>query len=144
MELIPPDIQDAGRGDPAAGNEERRAEATSRVPRRRFTFDLSHSTRAIVIALGGELDVICADTFKRRLAEATEAEPDDVVIDLRELTFMDSTGLALLLAVNDMSRDGGFTLTLVSTGEGFPSRIFRMTGTDKILPLVEEPPDLDD
>jgi hypothetical protein len=43
-----------------------------------------------------------------------------------------------------MSRDGGFTLTLVSTGEGFPSRIFRMTGTDKILPLVEEPPDLDD
>ena len=122
----------------------RRAEATPRVPRRRFTFDLSQNTRAAVIALGGELDVVCADTFKRRLAEATEDEPDHVVIDLRELTFMDSTGLALLLAVNDMSRDGGFVLTIVSTGVGFPDRIFRMTGTDKILPLVEEPPDLDD
>jgi anti-anti-sigma factor len=144
MELIPPDIQRAGRGDPAAGDEERRAEATPRVPRRRFTFDLSQTTHATVIELGGELDVVCADTFKRRLAEATEDEPDHVVIDLRELAFMDSTGLALLLAVNDMARDGGFTLTIVTTEEGFPSRIFRMTGTDKILPLVDERPDLDD
>jgi anti-sigma B factor antagonist len=93
-----------------------------------------------VIALGGEFDVVCADAFKRRLAEATEDEPERVVLDLRELTFIDSTALALLLRVNDMSQEGNFVLSIVSLEEGPPTKIFRLTGTDRILPLVQEVP----
>jgi anti-sigma B factor antagonist len=111
--------------------------------RRRFTCDLSRTPGASVIALGGEFDVICADAFKRRLAEATEDEPARIVLDLRELTFIDSTGLALLLRVNNMSEEGNFVLSVVALEEAPPSRIFRLTGTDKILPLVQEVPDLE-
>jgi anti-sigma B factor antagonist len=93
-----------------------------------------------VIALGGELDVVCADAFKRRFAEATEDEPTHVVVDLRELTFLDSIGLALLLRVNEIAQDGGFALSIVSVENDPPGKIFRMTGTDKILPLVEKLP----
>jgi anti-sigma B factor antagonist len=140
MELIPPDSQD-GR-EPAAQSEETRLEVKPRrAPRRRFTLDVTRTARAAVVTLGGELDVVCADTFKRRLAEATEDEPENVVIDLRELTFVDSTGLALLLRVNEMSRDHGFALWIVSTEDDPPGRIFRLTGTHAILPLVDEPPD---
>jgi anti-sigma B factor antagonist len=121
MEVIPTNSQDAGR-------------------RRRFTFDVSRTSRATVVTLGGELDVLCADAFKRRFSEATEGEPAHVVVDVRELTFIDSTGLALLLGVNEMSQDGGFALSIVSTEDDAPSKIFRMTGTNRILPLVDEPP----
>ena len=96
-----------------------------------------------MLALGGEFDVICADAFKRRLAEATEDEPERVVLDLRDLTFIDSTALSLLLRVNDMSQEGNFALSIVSLEEGPPSKIFRLTGTDRILPLVQEVPDLE-
>jgi anti-sigma B factor antagonist len=110
--------------------------------RRRFAFEHSRTSRATVMTLRGELDVVCADAFKRRFAEATEDEPAHVVVDVRELTFVDSTGLALLLGVNQMSQDGGFELSIISTEGGASSKIFRMTGTDKILPLVDEPPDV--
>ena len=111
--------------------------------RRRFTCDFTRTPDAAVMALGGEFDVVCADAFKRRFAEATEDEPDRVVLDLRELTFIDSTALSLLLRVNDMSQEGNFALSIVSLEEGPPSKIFRMTGTDRILPLVQEVPDLE-
>jgi anti-sigma B factor antagonist len=110
--------------------------------RRRFAFEQSRTSRATVMTLRGELDVVCADAFKRRFAEATEDEPAHVVVDVRELTFVDSTGLALLLGVNQMSQDGGFELSIISTEGDASSKIFRMTGTDKILPLVDEPPDV--
>jgi anti-sigma B factor antagonist len=141
MELTPTDSQDAGRREQARRDEERSLEATPRVSRRRFTFDWSRMPHATVVALGGELDVVCADAFKRRFAEATEDEPTHVVIDLRGLTFIDSTGLGLLLRVNEISQDGGFALSIVSVDDGPPSKIFRMTGTDKVLPLVQAPPD---
>jgi anti-sigma B factor antagonist len=140
MELTPTDSQDAGLREQARRDEEGSREATSRVSRRRFTFDCSRMPHATVIALGGELDVVCADAFKRRFADAIEDEPAHVVIDLRELTFMDSTGLALLLRVNEIAQDGGFALSIVTLDDDPPSKIFRMTGTDRILPLVGEPP----
>jgi anti-sigma B factor antagonist len=141
MEMTPSDSQDAVIREGARGDEERGVEAPHRVSRRRFTFDWARTPNATVIELGGELDVVCADSFKRRLAEATEEEPAHVVIDLRELTFIDSTGLALLLRVNEMAKDGGFALSIVCVEDDPPSKIFRMTGTDKILPLVHEPPE---
>ena len=94
-----------------------------------------------MIKLGGEFDVVCADAFKRRFAEATEDEPARVVMDLRDLTFIDSTGLSLLLSVNEMSRDRGFALSIVSTEDDPPGKIFRLTGTHTVLPLVDELPD---
>lgn len=141
MELIPTDSQDADRREQVREEEERSRQAPPPVSRRRFTFDCSRTPHATVIALGGELDVVCADAFKRRFAEATEDEPAHVVIDVRELTFIDSMGLALLLRVNEIARDGGFALSIVSVEDDPPSKIFRMTGTDKILPLVGELPD---
>jgi anti-sigma B factor antagonist len=121
MQLLPTDSQDAGR-------------------RRRFTFDVSRTPHATVMTLGGELDGVCADAFKRRFSEATEDEPDQVVMDVRDLTFLDSTGLALLLGVNEMSQDAGFSFWIVSAEADAASKIFRITGTDRILPLVDSPP----
>jgi anti-anti-sigma factor len=140
MELIPIDSQDPGRRGPSGGDADSTSQATPGASRRRFTFDWSRTPQATLIALGGELDVVCADAFRRRFAEATEDEPAHVVMDLRELTFLDSIGLALLLRVNEIAQDGGFALSIVRVKDGPPSKIFRMTGTDKILPLVEEPP----
>jgi anti-sigma B factor antagonist len=125
MKVIPPDSQNTAGG----------------TSRRRFTFDLAQTGDAAVIKLGGEFDVVCADSFKRRFAEATVDEPAEVVIDLRELTFIDSTGLSLLLSVNEMAQDRGFALWIVSTDDGAPNKIFRITGTHTVLPLVAEPPD---
>jgi anti-sigma B factor antagonist len=110
------------------------------TPRRRFTLDVSRTAHATLVTLAGELDVVCADTFRRHFADAADDESEHVVIDLRDLTFIDSTGLALLLRVNEMARDAGFRLWMVSTPEDPAQKIFRLTGTDAILPIVDELP----
>ena len=138
-----PDNPGAGPGKPAEQSEGTRFEAAAqRAPKPRFTFDVERTPRAAHVTLTGELDVICADVFRRRFTDLTEGEPEQVVMDLRGLTFLDSTGLALLLRVNEMSRDLGFGLSMVSADRDTVSKIFRMTGTNAILPLVPEPPDL--
>ena len=103
--------------------------------------DVTRTGRTAVITLTGEFDVVCADAFKRRLADSIEDEPPHVVLDLRPLTFIDSTGLAMLLRVNEMAADQGFALWVVSGPDDPPAKIFSMTGTNTILPLVDEPPD---
>jgi anti-sigma B factor antagonist len=141
MKPSPPDSQDAGHGMPAARSEEMRLDVTHSTPRRRFTFDFARTQWATMITLSGELDVVCSDAFKRRFAEATDDDPERIVIDLRDLTFIDSTGLALLLRVRDLSQDVGFELWMIGTETDPTSRIFRMTGTNTILPIVASPPD---
>jgi anti-sigma B factor antagonist len=138
------DSPDAGRERPAAGSEGSRSEvAARRALKPRLTFDAARAAGGTVITLCGELDVVCADVFRRRFTEAIEDGPECVVIDLRELTFLDSIGLALLLRVNEMSRDLGFGLAVVSAEDDPAGKIFRMTGTNAILPIVAELPDLD-
>ena len=135
-------------------------------PIRDFALALEwRSSGTVVLVLAGELDLYRAPEIERALAGAIGAEPHSdrrkpvsdgssadggeirggqvrrVAVDLRSVTFIDSTGLALLLGVNEMSQDGGFELSIISTDGDAPSKIFRMTGTDKILPLVDEPPD---
>src|SRR4029078_7656336 len=55
-----------------------------------------------VIAVSGELDLYRAPAFEQALAEAVESDTSSegtrVVVDLREVTFLDTTTLALLLA----------------------------------------------
>jgi anti-sigma B factor antagonist len=139
MELTPADNMDAGEQKPAARGKDR-VDVADRASLRRLTFDVTVTDGATVIALGGELDVVCADTFKRKFAEVTEAQPEQVVLDLRELHFIDSTGLSLLLRVNERAQDLGFGLWVVSAPDDGPRKIFKMTGTEAILPVVDEPP----
>jgi anti-sigma B factor antagonist len=134
-----PDSPGAGRGKPAEPRDGARS-TVQRALKPRFSFDVAKGPRATVITLAGELDVVCADVFRRRFTDATEDEPDQVVMDLRGLTFLDSTGLALLLRVNEISRDLGFGLSMVSADEDAVGKIFRMTGTNSILPLVAKLP----
>jgi len=89
-----------------------------------------------VITLAGEFDVVCADSFKRRFAEATEDEPEGVVIDLRELTFIDSTGIRILWQAHQRSAQDGTRLSVIP-GNGNVSRALRITGLLDHMDLLD-------
>src|SRR6201995_1733746 len=65
------------------------------------------------IALHGELDLAHAYTFDGELRQVEAGRPACVVLDLRELTFLDSCGLARLLAARRRARRAGHRLLLV-------------------------------
>lgn len=126
----------------------------AKEPRRRFTDLKRHAVGApcqietdrrgdaVQITLTGQLDLSCNDRFLDHLREARDAAPKHLVIDLRELTFIDSTGLALLLRANGVAHQFGFDLHVVRSPVAIVQVVFEATGVDKLLPLVDEPPAL--
>jgi len=53
-----------------------------------------------VVSIAGELDISNVEEVERECAEAVSASPERIVFDLAGLTFMDSSGLAMLLRIN--------------------------------------------
>ena len=52
---------------------------------------------AIVVSLAGELDLYNAEEMRGALLEASQAEPDLLVVDLEDVRFIDSTALGVLI-----------------------------------------------
>ena len=79
-----------------------------------------------VIALHGELDLESAPEVDRRL-EVDGTNPGRLLIDLRGLEFMDSTGLAVLVRAQRSARASGYRLSL-RPGPPQIQRLFELTG----------------
>jgi len=76
----------------------------------------------------GELDVATVPPLERAVAELCEQDVTDVVLDLRELTFFDSTALCLLLRLDARMHDERRRLALV-VGDGIAARVLDLTRT---------------
>jgi anti-sigma B factor antagonist len=90
------------------------------------------------VALSGDLDMATAPEVEERLVALDGPEsPSDLVLDLRGLSFIDSTGLSLLINTDSRVRKAGRHVTIVS-GRGAPRRLLETTGLIRRLDVVEE------
>ena len=89
------------------------------------------------VRLRGEFDLACEDGFRYELGRVLADTPDRVVLDLRELEFMDSTGLQMLLALDASARGNGFEFTVLCAAEGAVRTVLRQTGLDGLLPVMD-------
>lgn len=90
----------------------------------------------------GELDLAGAAGFAEILGEAEEAAVM-IVLDLRQLAFIDCSGLRVIVEVAGRARDAGRRVVLIR-GPVQVQRLFTLTGTDRDLDILEldpaEPP----
>jgi anti-sigma B factor antagonist len=98
-----------------------------------------HDHGAPRLVVSGELDLATAEVLEANLKEVESSEPDVLVLDLRELEFMDSTGLRAVIAADARARERGGRLVVVRAPEEV-DRVFRLTRMDQHLELVDEPP----
>jgi len=94
-----------------------------------------------VVRLAGELDLTAADQADSAIRAVETTGAKTIVLDLRELRFMDSTGLRVILAADARARREGWMLSLVPGPEAV-HRVFRMALLDQRLDFVE-PDDVD-
>jgi anti-sigma B factor antagonist len=93
---------------------------------------------AIRIGLRGELDLEHAYTFDQELRRVEEMGPDCICIDLRELTFLDSSGLGRLVAARRRAMKAGRRLVLVR-GPAAVQRVLQLTAVEESFELIHEP-----
>src|SRR5437870_268133 len=89
-----------------------------------------------VVHVRGEVDLGTAPPLERALSDmcATTRPPDSIVVDLTEVTFCASAGLALLAATHQRCHSRQVPLRLVVTNPAI-LRPLRVTGLDKVLEL---------
>jgi anti-sigma B factor antagonist len=86
----------------------------------------------------GELDLDTAPELDQELAAVREHSNGRVVLDLQRLTFMDSTGLRLVIRWDTAAREQGFEFAIVP-GSEVVQRVIRLTGMDGHLTVAEPP-----
>jgi anti-anti-sigma factor len=91
---------------------------------------------AIVLALGGELDLATAELVRDALEHARAERPARLVIDLSGLSFIDSTGLALLVSEAKRCNNSGEPDLEVWPGSEQVQRLFEIAGVVDRLPFV--------
>ena len=89
------------------------------------------------MALTGEIDHHCAQSYIQALAAKIEAYmPKICVLDFREVSFVDSSGIAVVInALRCMTQiEGQLLLTGIAPQ---PMRVFRASGIDKLVEIKE-------
>ncbi len=89
---------------------------------------------AYVISLAGEVDLYTAPEFKEQLLEVVGKGGKEVVVDLSDTTFIDSTTLGVLVGGVKRLRPTGGQLALVCNDRNI-TKIFEITGLDKVFPI---------
>ena len=101
-----------------------------------FSVETEQTESELVVRLIGEFDFSSYEEIDALLTEAQMNGRDDVRLDLRELTFIDSSGLRVLLRANERASDIGGRLRLVS-GSQAVERILALTGVGDRFEFVE-------
>jgi anti-anti-sigma factor len=97
-----------------------------------FAVQLDRRNGVARLALRGELDQATAPILDGQLSLADGDGVSAVLLDLRELTFMDSTGLRAVIRAHSNTREKGLRLAIVGASDAV-RKVFQITRTDHIL-----------
>ena len=93
----------------------------------RFSVHRRRVDSACVITVRGQLDLAAHDTLDQELREAEAGDAERILLDLTETTFMDSTGIKLLVEATERSRARAKRLR-VSPVQGQVRHVLELTG----------------
>jgi anti-anti-sigma factor len=94
----------------------------------------------VVLRVLGELDINTEPALTTALREVIESSPgQEVVVDLAELSFIDSSGVRALLEGSDRATRRGTRLR-ARNARGIVARVLYLTGVDELLEIASPPP----
>jgi anti-sigma B factor antagonist len=89
----------------------------------------SDGTGRTVLRLRGELDMATGATLTKLLHELQHDGDQEIVVDLRGLSFLDSMGLSALMEAHGAGQDGDRTLSFIA-GAPTVHRVFQVARMD--------------
>jgi anti-sigma B factor antagonist len=102
--------------------------------------ETSDGAEAVHVSLLGELDLSTVERLEDELRRVEEEAPELVVLDLRALTFLDSTGLRSIISADQRARRSDRRVVIVK-GPDTVHRVFTITRLDERLDMVDDAPD---
>ena len=103
-----------------------------------FSISISDRDGRVVVVIRGELDLATAPDLEAAIKSRLD-DGQDVVVDLRELDFMDSTGLRVLVAAHGRVEGTEQRFLIVRPLPGASiERILAVAGVERVLDLIDD------
>ena len=102
-----------------------------------ITIDVKETEQQTKVRIVGEIDAYTARKLRETVFTYTEKENSNIVIDLSEVSYMDSTGLGVFVGLFKSLNANGGTLQLVGLSERL-RRLFDITGLADIMNINSE------
>ena len=106
-----------------------------------FNVETRDGTQAVVIGVTGELDLASSPALEHELERGAASQAEVVIVDLRDLEFMDSTGLSVLVRAHQRATENGQRFGIVK-GPQQVQRLLSLTGVADRLTLADSPDEL--
>ncbi|MFL5822520.1 MAG: STAS domain-containing protein [Solirubrobacteraceae bacterium] len=103
-----------------------------------FDVQVRDGDQAVVIGVSGELDLASSPALEQELESRVTSGTELVIVDLRHLEFMDSTGLSVLVRAHQRATESGQRFAVVK-GPQQVQRLLSLTGVADRLTLVDSP-----
>lgn len=102
-----------------------------------MAFDISYERgQDLKVSLMGDLDITTVEGFKTSLISEFDNEPKDLVLNMQELDYIDSTGLGAIMTVYKHITDEGKSLSIVNAKRNI-MKLFKITELDKLFNLED-------
>jgi anti-anti-sigma factor len=102
-----------------------------------FEVQITRRGEVIFLVVTGELDMATVPVFEEHLRDAERTGAKPMVIDLRGLGFLDSTGLAALFRAHERARAAGRRMAVIN-GTGQAHRLFQITDANQTIQVIED------
>jgi anti-anti-sigma factor len=106
-----------------------------------FNVDVQDGEQTVLVGVSGELDLASSPELERELERGIASEAELLIIDLRKLEFMDSTGLSVLVRAHQKATQSGKRFAIVK-GPQQVERLLSLTGVADRLTVVDTPEEL--
>ena len=97
---------------------------------------IKNQGQAVIIELAGEIDIKCSGKIKNKIKEIYEDKPHTLIVDMTEVSFMDSSGLAVLVGALKQSRVNNSKLKLAGMTKDVRS-IFEICKLETIFEIFD-------
>src|SRR3954452_21728375 len=103
-------------------------------------FQVSHEPRdgAVVVVASGEIDLATSPELRAALL-AEDAQASTVVLDLRQVSFIDSSGLGVIVGQQKRAQERNERFAVAVGGAAAVQRILDLSGLVKVLDVVSDP-----
>jgi anti-sigma B factor antagonist len=101
-----------------------------------FRLDVRTADNGWIIQAAGELDLATAPELEREMRRAEASDATRIVLDLHDVTFIDSTGIRLLVQAEGRNRSTPGRLRLMPAN-GQVAQILELTGLSERLPFLD-------
>ncbi len=105
-----------------------------------FAIEIARENGAVLVRARGEFDLAAVESAEREISAAEQDGPSTIIFDLGAVTFVDSSGLRVLLGAAERARTSGRRF-LAARPTGQVDRLLEMTGCKTMLEVAAELPE---